>query len=51
MGGTHLWIVHVPKMVYVRGFTLIHEEIGMDHFALPHDGLSKAMRNGTLHRR
>jgi oxygen-independent coproporphyrinogen-3 oxidase len=25
-------------------------EIGMDHFALPSDGLAQAQRNGTLHR-
>jgi len=25
-------------------------EIGMDHFALPHDSLYQAMENGTLHR-
>lgn len=25
-------------------------EIGMDHFALPHDGMAAAQRNGTLHR-
>ena len=25
-------------------------EIGMDHFALPDDGLARAQRNGTLHR-
>jgi oxygen-independent coproporphyrinogen III oxidase len=25
-------------------------EIGMDHFALPHDGLAKASSQGTLHR-
>ena len=25
-------------------------EIGMDHFALPHDSLSRAMQEGTLHR-
>jgi oxygen-independent coproporphyrinogen-3 oxidase len=25
-------------------------EIGMDHFALPHDAMYKAMLNGTLHR-
>lgn len=25
-------------------------EIGMDHFALPHDGMARAQRNGTLHR-
>lgn len=25
-------------------------EIGMDHFALPHDGMAEALRSGTLHR-
>lgn len=25
-------------------------EIGMDHFALPHDGMARAQRHGTLHR-
>ncbi len=25
-------------------------EIGMDHFALPHDGMARAQRRGTLHR-
>jgi oxygen-independent coproporphyrinogen III oxidase len=25
-------------------------EIGMDHFALPHDGMAEAQREGTLHR-
>ncbi len=25
-------------------------EIGMDHFALPHDGMARAQREGTLHR-
>ena len=25
-------------------------EIGMDHFALPHDGMAKAQRKGSLHR-
>lgn len=25
-------------------------EIGMDHFALPHDGMARAQRAGTLHR-
>jgi oxygen-independent coproporphyrinogen-3 oxidase len=25
-------------------------EIGMDHFALPHDGMAEAQRRGTLHR-
>ncbi|MBY0497585.1 MAG: oxygen-independent coproporphyrinogen III oxidase [Cyanobacteria bacterium] len=27
-----------------------YEEIGMDHFALPHDSLARAARQGTLHR-
>jgi oxygen-independent coproporphyrinogen III oxidase len=27
-----------------------YEEIGMDHFALPHDTLARAAREGTLHR-
>ncbi|MCC7404628.1 MAG: oxygen-independent coproporphyrinogen III oxidase [Bdellovibrionales bacterium] len=27
-----------------------YEEIGMDHFALPHDNLAKASKSGTLHR-
>ncbi|HEY0108463.1 MAG TPA: oxygen-independent coproporphyrinogen III oxidase [Fibrella sp.] len=27
-----------------------YTEIGMDHFALPHDSLHNAMRSGTLHR-
>lgn len=27
-----------------------YEEIGMDHFALPHDSLTRAAREGTLHR-
>lgn len=27
-----------------------YEEIGMDHFALPHDALARAAREGTLHR-
>ncbi|MGB0837853.1 MAG: oxygen-independent coproporphyrinogen III oxidase [Flavobacteriaceae bacterium] len=27
-----------------------YEEIGMDHFALPSDSLSKALKNGNLHR-
>ena len=27
-----------------------YEEIGMDHFALPNDSLTRAMHNGTLHR-
>lgn len=27
-----------------------YAEIGMDHFALPHDALNKALQDGTLHR-
>ena len=27
-----------------------YEEIGMDHFALPHDALAKSAANGSLHR-
>jgi oxygen-independent coproporphyrinogen-3 oxidase len=27
-----------------------YAEIGMDHFALPHDGMAQAQREGTLHR-
>ncbi len=27
-----------------------YTEIGMDHFALPHDGMAEAQRKGTLHR-
>ena len=27
-----------------------YAEIGMDHFALPHDGMAEAQRKGTLHR-
>src|SRR2546429_2906419 len=27
-----------------------YSEIGMDHFALPHDGIARAQREGTLHR-
>lgn len=33
-----------------RFLQLGYEEIGMDHFALPHDTLSKAFHDGTLHR-
>lgn len=34
------------KMLENAGYV----EIGMDHFALPHDGMAEAQRNGTLHR-
>ena len=39
---------------YERGKEMLaragYVEIGMDHFALPHDSLYKAMTSGTLHR-
>lgn len=34
------------KILHAMGYT----EIGMDHFALPHDELYKSMKNNTLHR-
>jgi oxygen-independent coproporphyrinogen-3 oxidase len=34
------------QMLQVAGYV----EIGMDHFALPHDGMAQAQRQGTLHR-
>lgn len=42
------------RLLYETGrtaFTSIgYEDIGMDHFALPHDSLAVAFRSGTLHR-
>ncbi|MEZ0487251.1 oxygen-independent coproporphyrinogen III oxidase [Fibrella aquatica] len=42
------------RELYETGLTLFeaggYTEIGMDHFALPHDSLYKAMHTGTLHR-
>ncbi|HEY8510744.1 MAG TPA: oxygen-independent coproporphyrinogen III oxidase [Cyclobacteriaceae bacterium] len=42
------------RALYERGRRLFEDagyvEIGMDHFALPHDGLALAMYDGTLHR-
>lgn len=42
------------RLLYEIGRTrleaLDYRDIGMDHFALPHDGLSKALNQGTLHR-
>lgn len=42
------------RALYELGKRLFDEhgyiEVGMDHFALPNDGLSRAMQNGTLHR-
>lgn len=40
--------------LFVRARDLLNEagyvSIGMDHFALPHDGLAQAVTKGTLHR-
>jgi len=42
------------RLLYETGRDLFdlegYAEIGMDHFALPHDGLCKAIGDGTLHR-
>lgn len=42
------------RMLYERGRALLEAdgylEIGMDHFALPHDSLTKAMESGALQR-
>ncbi|MDQ1089271.1 oxygen-independent coproporphyrinogen III oxidase [Siphonobacter sp. SORGH_AS_1065] len=44
----------VKRAFYERGRELLlaagYTEIGMDHFALPHDPLCQAMQAGTLHR-
>jgi oxygen-independent coproporphyrinogen-3 oxidase len=44
----------LKRELYEVGRTLFEEngyaEIGMDHFALPHDSLFKSMENGTLNR-
>ncbi|WP_338874661.1 oxygen-independent coproporphyrinogen III oxidase [Spirosoma sp. SC4-14] len=42
------------RLLYQTGRDLLEQagyvEIGMDHFALPHDSLYSALENGTLHR-
>ncbi len=42
------------RILYEKGRTLLkekgYEDIGMDHFALPHDPLFHAQTNGKLHR-
>ncbi len=42
------------RLLYETGRNLLeasgYTEIGMDHFALPHDSLYRAMQSGTLHR-
>ncbi|MGA0555448.1 oxygen-independent coproporphyrinogen III oxidase [Larkinella sp. VNQ87] len=42
------------RILYETGRALLeangYAEIGMDHFALPHDSLYQAMQTGTLHR-
>ncbi|MBL7471290.1 oxygen-independent coproporphyrinogen III oxidase [Robertkochia sediminum] len=44
----------MKRQLYETGKALLKElgyvEIGMDHFALPSDGMYKAMENNTLHR-
>lgn len=50
---------HLPQpeeklKLYLKGKTLLlnncYTDIGMDHFALPHDDLTKAWKSGKLHR-
>lgn len=42
------------RQLYETGRQLLkengYEDVGMDHFALPHDALFRAQKNGTLHR-
>lgn len=42
------------RKLYETGRQLLkqngYEDVGMDHFALPHDSLFRAQENGTLHR-
>ena len=42
------------RELYERARSLLlkggYEEIGMDHFSLPHDALARALKNKTLHR-
>ena len=42
------------RQLYETGRTILKEngyqDVGMDHFALPHDSLFRAQRKGTLHR-
>lgn len=44
----------VKRQLYETGRALLksegYEDVGMDHFALPHDSLFKAQRDGKLHR-
>lgn len=44
----------VKRSLYETGRNLLHEagylDIGVDHFALPHDPLALALREGRLHR-
>lgn len=45
---------NVKRLLYETGRELLkaegYEDVGMDHFALPHDSLFKAKLNGQLHR-
>lgn len=51
---TDLPNIQTKQQLYELGRTLLtqsgYEEIGMDHFALPTDSLSKAYHQGNLHR-
>jgi oxygen-independent coproporphyrinogen-3 oxidase len=51
---THLQGAEEKMQLYLRGRELLlangYTDIGMDHFALPHDELYTAWQNGTLHR-
>lgn len=51
---THLPTAEEKIQLYLKGKELLiandYQDIGMDHFALPHDDLYKAKENGKLHR-
>jgi oxygen-independent coproporphyrinogen-3 oxidase len=51
---THLPAAEQKIQLYMRGRELLlasgYFDIGMDHFALPHDSLYKSKENGGLHR-
>lgn len=51
---SHLPSAEEKIQLYLKGKELLmandYRDIGMDHFALPHDDLYMAKKNGTLHR-
>jgi len=51
---THLPGAEEKIQLYLKGKEMLlasgYHDIGMDHFALPHDDLYKAWKNGDLHR-